>query len=64
LENKVEGAFVEQGQSVGISFEILDDSASDNLESGEGYFKVDLPDGRKMLHRMTQGIPFSIQFGR
>ncbi|KAJ7709435.1 CwfJ C-terminus 1-domain-containing protein-like protein [Mycena rosella] len=28
------------------------------------YFRVDLPDGRKMVHLMKDHVPFSIQFGR
>jgi hypothetical protein len=31
---------------------------------GEGYFRVELPDGRRLVHRMRSGLPFSVQFGR
>jgi len=29
-----------------------------------GYFKVELPDGRKMVHLLNSNVPFPIQFGR
>jgi hypothetical protein len=38
------------------------------LESCSGgranYFRVDLPDGRKLVHIVRARVPFSIQFGR
>lgn len=37
---------------------------SDAAEKGESYFRVDLPDGRKMVHILKQGRPFNLQFGR
>jgi len=37
---------------------------SDAAEKGLNYFRVDLPDGRKMVHILKQGRPFNLQFGR
>ncbi|KAJ7481198.1 CwfJ C-terminus 2-domain-containing protein-like protein [Mycena galericulata] len=37
----------------------------DKCAGGRGsYFRVDLPDGRKMVHLMKDHVPFGIQFGR
>jgi hypothetical protein len=66
LKDKVEEAFLEEGQMTGIDFE---DDPTAAIESGatalgRGYFQVELPDGKKMVHLMKEGVPFSIQFGR
>jgi len=29
-----------------------------------GYFRVELPSGRRLVHRMRSGLPFNVQFGR
>ena len=29
-----------------------------------GYFRVDLPDGRKMVYLIRDHVPFGVQFGR
>ena len=31
---------------------------------GGNYFRVDLPDGAKLVHRIRPGERFSLQFGR
>jgi len=36
----------------------------DAVEKGLNYFRVDLPDGRKMVHILKHGKPFNLQFGR
>lgn len=65
LTDKVEEAFVNEGRSVGIDFEADPDTALESCAGGRGsYFRVDLPDGRKMVHLMKDSVPFSIQFGR
>lgn len=65
LKDQVEEAFVREGRSLGIDFEADPDAALESCHDGRGsYFRVDLPDGRKMVHLMKDGVPFSIQFGR
>ncbi|KZV96189.1 nuclear protein [Exidia glandulosa HHB12029] len=66
LADKVEDMFKTEGERMGIFFE---ESPSEALESArssqENYFRVDLPDGRMMLHLLRQGsAPFNLQFGR
>lgn len=56
-------AFTHEGNRLGIDFEFQD--VDDAISSGDrGYFRVDLPDGRKMVHWLKDGVPFSVQFGR
>ena len=62
LEHRVESAFREEGKLQGIEFDVEEAGASNNEE--EGYFRVELPSGRKLVHRIKQGSPFSVQFGR
>ena len=65
LKDKVEQAFLTEGRQLGIDFESDPEVAMEACAGGKGsYFKVDLPDGRKMVHLMKDHIPFSIQFGR
>lgn len=65
LKDKVEEAFLHEGRMQGIDFEDEPDAALDACAGGKGgYFRVDLPDGRKMVHLMKDNVPFSIQFGR
>ncbi|KAF9566308.1 nuclear protein [Agrocybe pediades] len=65
LKDKVEETFVREGRPQGIDFEEDPDAALASCANGRGsYFKVDLPDGRKMVHLLKDQIPFSIQFGR
>jgi hypothetical protein len=63
LENRVESAFRDEGRLHGIEFDAEDaDAPSDG--GGEGYFRVELPSGRRLVHQMKRGLPFSVQFGR
>jgi len=65
LKDKVEETFLREGRSMGVDFEEDPDSALESCSNGRGsYFKVELPDGRKMVHLLKDSIPFSIQFGR
>jgi hypothetical protein len=65
LKDKVEPAFINAGTSHGIDFEEDPDAALERCAGGrQSYFRVDLPDGRKMVHLMKDTVPFSIQFGR
>lgn len=61
----VEAAFLNEGRQAGIEFEQDPEEALRSCAGGRGsYFRVDLPDGRKMVHLFRDGVPFSIQFGR
>ncbi|RPD66453.1 nuclear protein [Lentinus tigrinus ALCF2SS1-7] len=65
LKNAVEDAFNEEARALNVTFEDDPDEALRACAGGRGgYFRVDLPDGRKMVHLMRDHGPFSIQFGR
>jgi len=65
LKDKIEGTFLKEGRAQGVDFEEDPDAAMASCANGRGsYFKVDLPDGRTMVHLLKDHIPFSIQFGR
>ena len=63
LKDKVEDAFLREGRAIGVDFD-LDDGMGKPLDPNLSYFRVDLPDGRQMVHLMQEQVPFSIQFGR
>lgn len=63
LENRVESAFRDEGRLHGIEFD-AEDAGTSSDDGGEGYFRVELPGGRRLVHQMKRGLPFSIQFGR
>ena len=49
----------------GLTWEDDPDKALEACSGGRmNYFRVDLPDGKKMVHIIKQDVPFSIQFGR
>jgi hypothetical protein len=65
LKDKVEDAFVKEGHALGIDFEENPNAALEACADGRrSYFRVDLPDGRRMVHLMKDNVPFGIQFGR
>lgn len=65
FKDRLEDAFIQEGRQFGIDFEEDADAAMDSCRGGKGsYFKVDLPDGRRMVHLIKDHVPFSIQFGR
>jgi len=65
LRNEVEEAFIQEGRLQGIDFEEDAEAALKSCENGRGgYFKVDLPDGKMMVHLMKDHVPFGLQFGR
>lgn len=65
LQNEVETTFLREGHAQGIDFESDTDGALQACTSGaRSYFRVDLPDGRKLIHLMKDHVPFSVQFGR
>lgn len=67
LAESAEPHFRAEGEKAGIAF-LSDDEAAGLLarpggESAESYFRVDLPDGRVLLH-VIGGGRFDLQFGR
>ena len=65
LQAKVEAAFINEGNMQGIDFEADADEALEASQGGmRSYFRVDLPDGKKMVHLMSDGGRFNLQFGR
>ncbi|KAH0830727.1 CwfJ C-terminus 1-domain-containing protein-like protein [Lanmaoa asiatica] len=65
LRNEVEVAFLKEGRALGIDFESDADGALEACAGGaRSYFRVDLPDGRKLIHLMKDDVPFNVQFGR
>ncbi|EPQ57901.1 hypothetical protein GLOTRDRAFT_36948, partial [Gloeophyllum trabeum ATCC 11539] len=66
LQDGVEDAFIREGKSQKIEFESDPEGALKAIseDHNRSYFRVDLPDGRKMVHLIQNNIPFSIQFGR
>lgn len=65
LKDKVEKAFLDHGQQQGIEFEDDAEGAMQNCVDGKkSYFRVELPDGKKLVHLMRDTRSFSLQFGR
>ncbi|KAG9021845.1 hypothetical protein FRB95_001263 [Tulasnella sp. JGI-2019a] len=65
LADQVEQQFLKDGKAAGLGWEDDADAALEHAAKTNGnYFKVDLPDGKKMVHVMKPGQPFSLQFGR
>jgi len=63
LEGRVESAFRDAARLQGIEFDVEEASSPDNGD-GDGYFRVELPDGKRLVHHIRGGLPFSVQFGR
>lgn len=58
-------AFKAEGEHSRIDFEFEEADSEVPAHPGDrGYFRVELPDGRRMVHWLKDGVPFSIQFGR
>ena len=63
LQDRVESAFQDASQLQGIELNVEEDHTSSNRER-ESYFRVELPDGKRLVYRNHDGLPFSVQFGR
>jgi hypothetical protein len=61
LKDKVENAFLSEGQAIGVEFEVEADAP---LDPNSSYFRVDLPNGKRIVHLIRDRGPFSVQFGR
>lgn len=65
LKDKIEEHFDQEGRRQGVDFEADPEGALEACQGGRGsYFRVDLPNGKKMVHLLKDNVPFSIQFGR
>ena len=65
LAGKVRDEFVRAGAAQGVEFEEDAEGALAACASGtRSYFRVDLPDGGKMVALIRDGVPFNLQFGR
>ncbi|KAF7322411.1 Nuclear protein [Mycena chlorophos] len=65
LKSRVEDAFRSDGRMLGVDFEEDADAALEACAGGRGsYFRVDLPDGGKLVHLIKDYGPFNLQFGR
>lgn len=63
LQDRVETAFQDASKLHGIEFTVEEDHTSGN-EERDSYFRVELPNGRRLVYRNNGGLPFSVQFGR
>ena len=59
----IANAFTSEGTRLGIDIEV-EETEREGVTGDRGYFRVELPDGKKLVHWMKDGVPFSIQFGR
>ncbi|VDB82716.1 unnamed protein product [Peniophora sp. CBMAI 1063] len=64
LADGIEQAFREAGEIGGIGFDEEEAGAPVPGAEAGSYFRVELPDGRRLVHWMREGVPFSVQFGR
>jgi hypothetical protein len=66
LAARVEGAFREMGDVGGVGFEEESGQQGGDAEEARAgsYFRVELPDGRRLVHWMREGASFNLQFGR
>ena len=55
--------FISEGSRLGIDIDFEEPNAGLHA-SDRGYFKVNLPDGRHLVHWLKDRVPFNIQFGR
>lgn len=62
LEGKVGESFKIAGERQGLDWEKEPERALARVGSGGNYFKVELPDGGKMVHLLKGN--FDLQFGR
>ncbi|KAI0071557.1 nuclear protein [Panus rudis PR-1116 ss-1] len=60
---KIEDAIITEGRRLGADFEHEEEDAPAS-DGPRGYFRISLPDGRRLVHFMKDGVPFNIQFGR
>lgn len=62
MADKVFDAFTKAGESYGLNWEAEPERALARVGPAGNYFKVECPDGRKMVHLLRNN--FDLQFGR
>ncbi|OCF75228.1 nuclear protein [Kwoniella mangroviensis CBS 8886] len=62
LADKVEESFIKAGEAQGLDWELEPERALAKVGQQGNYFKVELPDGKKMVHLLKGN--FDLQFGR
>ncbi|SGZ22743.1 BQ5605_C022g09536 [Microbotryum silenes-dioicae] len=65
----IEQVFIDQGQKQNVTFKEASSSSlsSEGLRKlgiSDNYFRVDLPNGKTLVHSIEQGARFGLQFGR
>lgn len=55
--------FISEGTRQGIDLDFEDASPASHI-GDRGYFRVDLSNGKRLVHWLKDGVPFSVQFGR
>jgi hypothetical protein len=63
IGKRAQGFFIREGEPLGIDFEESEGVVAP-VDPSLSYFKVDLPDGKCLLHLMRERKPLSLQFGR
>ena len=61
LAPQIEVAFQSEADRLGYAYEQDADAA---IAAGIEHFRVDLPDGKKLVHAIDPGARFDLQFGR
>ena len=61
--NTIAHEFIKEGKSQGVKWEEDPQETLDNIEEGQSYLRVDLPDGKKFVH-LIKPQPFNQQFPR
>lgn len=61
--DRAQSTFEEEGAKANYDFTTDPAQVSRVLQSGN-YFRLDLPDGTKMVHAIRPGDRFNLQFGR
>ncbi|KAI0310186.1 nuclear protein [Amylostereum chailletii] len=64
LKDRVESAFLDEGKMHGIEFDTEEADADLPGQDAGSYFRVEMPDGRRLVHWMRDGVPFSVNYGR
>jgi diadenosine tetraphosphate (Ap4A) HIT family hydrolase len=65
LSGAVEDAFRREGEMEGVDWQEDPEAAlSDGGDRRHNYFRVELPDGKTMVHLLRPGKQFNLQFGR
>lgn len=62
-ESQVEQIFRDEATREGYAF-VEDMETSSKILEGGNYLRIDMPDGKRLVHEIKAGARFSLQFGR